>query len=125
MIHHIALTVNDFSDINNFYEDVLNLSKLYQFILSDELSQKIFSKEKGAEVYVMKKNDIQFEIFVSKQKEGKVFSHTCLTYENSEEILQKAKTNGYKVVVKPNHGKKDTYFIWDRSGNLFEIKEDE
>jgi len=50
-----------------------------------------------------------------------VFSHICLAYPDPENIYRKAVDRGYKTFVKKNPVK-NTFFIWDQSGNLFELK---
>ncbi|MBN2262074.1 MAG: VOC family protein [Prolixibacteraceae bacterium] len=122
MIHHIALTVNESAEVKNFYENVLLFNVHHQFKLTSDLSNNIFGLPTETEVAVMRHHDMEFELFLSAQHETKAFSHVCLTYWKSERIYNKAKRAGYKTVVKPRN-EHDTYFIWDRSGNLFEIKE--
>jgi len=70
----------------------------------------------------MNYQDVQFEIFISLRKEKKVFSHVCLAYWKAELTYNNAKKLGYKAIIK-NNPDNDTYFIWDKSGNMFEIKE--
>lgn len=70
----------------------------------------------------MNKSSFIFEIFISASKEKKVFSHVCFAYRNAEITYKKAIELGYKTFIKKNPNSK-TYFIWDRSGNMFEIKE--
>lgn len=122
MIQHIALTVNDSEEIKNFYEEVLLFNIQHKFSIDREITKQIFNIEKLTDVYVMNRHDIQFEIFINSIKEKKVFSHICLGYRQTEIIYNKADKLGYKTLVKKNPIN-NTYFIWDKSGNMFEIKE--
>ena len=122
MLQHIALTVNDPEEIENFYEKVLHFSTMYKFSVNGEITRQIFNAVKKADVYVMKYNNVDFEIFISPEKEKKVFSHICLSYQKAETTYNNAMKRGYKVLIK-NGENHTTYFIRDKSGNIFEIKE--
>jgi len=122
MLHHIALTVNDFEEIENFYEDVLLLTIHHQFSVSEEISRGLFNIMASADVYMMERQDVRFEIFISEKREKRAFSHVCLVYREAKQVYKKAVEIGYQVRVKQNP-KGETYFIRDKSGNMFEIKE--
>ena len=122
MLRHIALTVNDPEEIDNFYKEVLLFSTKHSFSLSREVTRQIFNTEGPVNVYLMGNNDTELEIFISSQRERKVFSHICLTYRNAEIIYNNAVQSGYNCIVKNSQGS-HTYFIRDKSGNMFEIKE--
>ena len=123
MLHHLALTVTDPEDIRNFYEEVLLFSLRYRFSMDaiDVLSH-LFHTERKTEVYVMKHQNLQLEVFIDPVKEEKRFSHVCLEYWKAGLIFDRAVESGYRTWIKrnPEHL---TYFIWDKSENLFEIKE--
>jgi catechol 2,3-dioxygenase-like lactoylglutathione lyase family enzyme len=121
MLRHIALTVNDAAEIKNFYEDVLLFGLKQKNTIDGEVISQIFDVKGATDIYIMEQHDVQFEIFISPQKERKVFSHVCLVYRNAEVIYNNGLKQGYKVIIKKNPGS-DTYFIWDKSGNMFEIK---
>ncbi len=122
MLHHIALTLNDSKEIEKFYEEVLLFNMHRKFSVNGEVTRPIFNVEGITDVYIMNHEDLQFEIFISLKKEKKVFSHVCLTYRNSETIYNNAKKSGYIALIKKGKGH-STYFIWDKSRNMFEIKD--
>lgn len=122
MIHHIALTVNQTDDIINFYKKILAFNLHHRFELDAALSKTIFDIEKDAEIFVMRLRDMELELFISDNKEQNAYSHVCIKYCKSELIYKKAQKAGYRTFIKPRDGH-DAYFIWDKSGNLFEIKE--
>jgi hypothetical protein len=105
----------------NFYEGVLPFTKKQKNLIDRKVIKNIFNVEATTEVYIMEHHDVQFEIFISPVKEKKVFSHVCLAFQNAEAVYNNALKLGYKVIVKSNPGS-NTYFIWDKSGNMFEIK---
>lgn len=122
-LNHVALSVNDSEEIENFYEDILEFSLKRKFLMDAGISLKFFGKEKKIDVYLMEKNKVWFEIFLFPEKSRKTFSHLCLEYPNSSIIYYNARKLGYKTKIKINPGRSDTYFIWDKSGNMFELKE--
>lgn len=100
MLSHIALTINDSEEIENFYEEVLLFSILQKFSVNEEISQKIFQSEGISDVYMMEHQSLRLEIFISPKKEKKVFSHICLAYWKAAIIYEKAVASGYKAVIK-------------------------
>jgi hypothetical protein len=122
MLQHVAFTVNDSEEIENFYGDVLQFTIKHKFSVNSEISQQVFNVPSETDVYVMEHNGMQFEIFISPRKEKKVFSHICLAYRKAEITYNNALKSGYKAIIKSNPDY-NTYFIWDKSYNMFEIKE--
>lgn len=122
MLLHIGLTINDSDDIRNFYEEILLFKTHHTFIINELTCKTIFDLSGPAEVFVMDHHDVQLEIFICENKEKKVFSHVCLEYWKARLIYERAKELGYKAIIKSNPFH-DTWFIWDKSGNMFEIKE--
>ncbi len=121
MLQHIALTVNESKEIKNFYEDVLLFKLKHTFSVNEKLSEKLFNVPKKTDVYVMRYHKAEIEIFITQQKETKVFSHVCIAYREAEILYDSAVKKGYKTFLKKG-AMQDTYFIWDKSKNMFEIK---
>ncbi|MBN2699348.1 MAG: VOC family protein [Bacteroidales bacterium] len=121
MLQHIALTVNDSGEIRNFYEDVLGFRLVRKFSLERETIRNIFHEEDETDVYLMGHDGIELELFLSPLREKKVFSHVCLLCSDAEMTARKASGRGYELFTRENRGKQ-TYFIWDKSRNMFEIK---
>jgi extradiol dioxygenase family protein len=122
MLQHIALTINDSKEIERFYQDILQCTIKHKFTINEEITLQVFNFRESADVCLMVYEDIDFEIFIASQREKKVFSHISLAYRNAEQINNKAVQSGYKSLIRSNAGS-HTYFIWDKSGNMFEIKE--
>ena len=121
MLRHIGLTVTDSEEIENFYEEVLFFRMKNKFTMNSNASQQIFNVNGLTDVYLMVFKNVEFEIFISHRKEKKVFSHVCLAYQKPEITYKNALKSGYKALIK-NGADHDTWFIWDKSGNMFEIK---
>ena len=122
-LNHVAISVNDSEEIENFYEDILEFSLKRKFLMDAGISLKYFGKEKEIDVYFMEKDDVGLEIFLYPEKGRKSFLHLCLEYHNSNTVFDNARKMGYKTEIKINPGRSDTYFVWDKSGNMFELKE--
>ncbi len=121
MLHHICLSINKLEEVENFYKNVLLFTVKYTSTIDQETILKIFNKPVAVNVYMMENQDTLFEIFINPTQERKIFSHVCLAYEQHEAIYNNAVEQGYKTVIKENPDY-NTYFIWDNSGNIFEIK---
>jgi extradiol dioxygenase family protein len=122
MLLHVAITIHSPKEIENFYKKILLFNVQKKFSINKETSQKIFNTEEVVDVYLMGHQSVQFEIFISHKKEQKLFSHVCLAYRQTNTIYEKAIKAGYKTLIKENK-ENNTYFIWDKGGNMFEIKE--
>ncbi|MBN1158940.1 MAG: VOC family protein [Bacteroidales bacterium] len=120
-LQHLGLTVNDPEEIKNFYEEILLFSMKHQFTLDAKITGKIFGMTKNIDVCLMEYQNTRFEIFTDPIPERKTFTHICLAYPEHEAIYSKAIKKGYKGTIKENPGH-NTCFIWDNSGNMFEIK---
>ncbi len=120
-IHHIALSITDSAEIENFYQQILSFTLKHQFSLFPSVALEVFNTEKTVDVYVMEKQDVQLEIFINPEKERKLFSHICLMDREAELIYRNATQQNYRSSIRENQGH-STYFIRDRSDNMFELK---
>ncbi|MBN1144406.1 MAG: VOC family protein [Bacteroidales bacterium] len=123
MIQHVGLTINDSAEIGNFYEEILQFAVHHRFFMNEEINRMIFGSEGSIDVLLMEKEGSQLELFVSKNQEKKRYTHICLAVSDAGCMFDKAQEKGYRALAKPNKEGRYTYFIWDRSGNMFEIKE--
>lgn len=122
-LNHAALSINDSEEIENFYEDVLGFRLQRKFLMDAGITSKFFGVNKNIEVYFLEKSSIGLEIFLYPEKRNKIFPHLCLEYFGCKVIYAKAQQMGYKTEEKINPGRNNTLFIWDKSGNMFELKE--
>jgi len=122
MLKHIALTINDSEEIERFYIEILQFAIKNKFTVNEKITRQVFNLNGCADVYLMVYEDIVFEVFISSKRERKVFSHIALAYPDAEIIYNKAIQSGYKGLVRSNSDN-CTFFIRDKSANMFEIKE--
>ena len=92
-------------------------------VVRKNIVETIFGIAKDVELYYMKNDSIELELFVYPETFPSTFNHICLEYPEAQSIFLKAKENGYYHYhyVREKKGN-DTYFIKDTLGNMFEIK---
>ncbi|MGM0375739.1 MAG: VOC family protein [Bacteroidota bacterium] len=121
MIQHIGLTINDVTEIHNFYKTVLGCEKIKQFTMDASIAGKIFGFDESPEVYFMQRQEIQVELFLSHQRIKPAWNHICISLPDAENICQAAKEAGFRTITHEGRNG-STRFVWDKMGNLFEIK---
>lgn len=125
MLHHVGLSIIEPAEIREFYEAVLHFRRLKQFTLdSEEVLHSIFDTDRQTEVCMMEHQHLKLELFIDPEGERGRFTHLCLEYDNPDEVSDHAHQLGYKRWIK-NGPNRVTHFIWDKSGNMFEIKRKE
>ncbi|MBC8526637.1 MAG: VOC family protein [Candidatus Cloacimonetes bacterium] len=122
MLKHIGLSIFNYSEIKNFYQDLLGFKIEFDMQISAELSKKVFGIEKETSVYMLSKNDLTLELFLTKHTNVNTYQHLCISVEYRETLIQKARKKGYNCIV-IKRDKSDLVFIRDKSNNIFEIKE--
>ena len=120
-LEHIAITINHSDEIINFYERILGMEQERNFVLDKTLSTKIFGVNENLPVYLMKREDFVLEIFIYKQKLQSV-NHLCISVENRENLIKEVQEKGYETIIIERE-QPDLVFIKDKSGNIFEIKQ--
>ena len=120
-LEHIAISVSDKSEIKEFYYNILEMNEVRSFILNKALARQIFNIAEEVSVFLMQKDELLFEIFVTKKQYKQGFRHICISIKNREELIKKAEQKAYKCIrIKREFS--DLVFIKDKSGNIFEIK---
>ena len=119
---HIALSVSDHKEIEKFYTNVLGMKQIKNFVLRKDLASNIFGINEEIIVFLLQKDRVVFEIFITTVYKKQAFDHVCISIKNREEIINKALQKAYKV-VRIKREIFDLIFIKDKSGNIFELKE--
>jgi len=122
IFNHVAITINDLLEIENFYVNILGLEIKKKFILSKKISGQIFNIEKETEVIVVAKKDFVVELFIADKNDYRNFQHVCITVSNRKKVIQKAQKSNYPFTI-IKRDTSDAVFIKDKSNNLFEIKQ--
>lgn len=121
-LRHIALEIYG-NDLKAFYQDILHGEIIDERILKEETAKAIFGITASIKIYMLRCNELEleFELFVYHDSFNQRFSHICLETERATEIFQKTAREEYFVKIWGNP-KSPTYFIKDRNGNMFELK---
>ncbi|HPE87288.1 MAG: VOC family protein [Bacteroidia bacterium] len=123
-LNHIALNINHVDDILNFYQNMLGMQLQYQFTLSASLSRAFFGFDQELPVYFYQKDHVAFELFVTSKKINNGIAHACLEIPDRESFIAQCQDMGYPVNCVERDSKPNLVFVWDKSGNCFEIKEE-
>ncbi len=121
-LEHVALTISDATEVEYFYQNILGLSKIRDFILNKDLARKIFGIDKETTVFLLQKNELLLELFLMPEQYSRDFKHICISIKNREELVEKAAQNAYQY-IRIKRERPDLIFIKDKSGNIFEIIE--
>ena len=120
-LEHIAISINSLNEITDFYQNILGMQQVRNFILNKNLAYDIFGFNIDVPVYLLNKGNLYLEIFIIKEKNQKGFNHICFSVQNREQLFKYANENAYRCILikrDPN----DIMFINDKAGNVFEIK---
>ncbi len=121
-LEHIGLVVNNCSEIKEFYQNILGMNEVRNFCLNNKLSWEIFDINYSSRVYLLEKDNLFLEIFIAPELINQCFRHICISVENRDLIINKAKHYNYKIICKKRE-KSDLVFLKDKAWNIFEIKE--
>ena len=122
MLNHIGISISDPSEINTFYQEILEMKLVKQFAINSDLSKQIFQINKETNVFLMQKDNLILEIFINENLVLKQYNHICVNVYSSSNMIKKAKENNYACTIIPRKNY-DLVFIEDKIGNVFEIKE--
>ena len=120
-LEHIAITVSEPADIKDFYLDILGMKEVKKFVLNKVLANKIFGINNETLVFLLQKEDIFLEVFVTPEQKKQSFEHICFAVNNREELVENCLRQNYEC-IRIERDLFDLVFIKDRSGNIFEIK---
>lgn len=120
-LEHIALSISDYKEIEKFYMNILGMKQIKNFVLRKDLAANIFEINEEVYVFLLQKDRVVFEIFITAGYRKKTFDHICISIKNREKFITKVLLNGYKVIrIEREHF--DLIFIKDKDENIFEIK---
>lgn len=121
-LEHIAIAVKNAAEIEAFYKGLLGMEEVRNFILKEDLAQKIFGIQKETAVVLLQKESLFLEVFLSSEPMKKSFNHICIAVADREKLMKAAAQLNYEVIrIKRDYS--DLIFIKDLRGNPFEIKE--
>ncbi len=121
MLNHVGLTINDASEIKDFYQDIFGMEIVKQFTINEDLSKQIFEIDRETDVYLMQKDDLIFELFINENPDFRSNYHICINVHSRSNLIKRAKNYNYTCMIIPRENF-DLVFIKDKSGNIFEVK---
>lgn len=121
-LEHVALTITDYNEIKQFYQEILEMNETRSFVLDKVLARNIFGIEEETKVFLLQKDELLLEIFLNTEQHHQGFNHICISTSNREEIVKKATQYSYKC-LRLKRENSDMIFVTDNSGNIFEIKQ--
>lgn len=121
-LEHVAITITDFNEIEQFYHEILGMNEIKSFVLDKVLARDIFDIEEETKVFLFQKNTLLLELFLMQERCAHGFNHLCISTNNREEIVKKATQHSYRC-LRLKREKSDMIFISDNSGNVFEVKQ--
>ena len=120
MLKHIALSITE-RDLNDFYIDILGGRLIGNSILRQKDASQIFDINKQVDVYYLELDNIELELFINPVLSDTSFNHTCLEIDSADKIFMHAFDKNYWTHLR-NSSERETYFIKDKNGNMFELK---
>lgn len=121
-LEHCALSITVPEDIHHFYQDILGMEKVKDFILNRSLANDIFGIDRDTPISLLKNDQVVFEIFITDIIPKKNFNHICLALDDRKSVFETAQQKGYSGIYKQRESS-ELFFLKDKSGNVFELKE--
>ena len=124
-IEHIAVGSNSEEKADEFFINLLELKKLRDFAVPDDLMEEFFGVRKEQRIVRYGNNEVSIEVFITDDKNQALdrFTHTCLIIEDRIKLIERAKKLNFEVIQVPRKDSDGFYlFLKDFYGNLFEIK---
>ena len=124
-LEHIAVASNSETDADRFFIDLLGMKKTRSLSISADLTKQFFGINKEQKIIRYSSQNLEMEVFITNDtsKARDIFTHSCLSTENWENLINKASSMGFTVIKIPRKESNMYYlFIKDSFGNIYEIK---
>ena len=123
VLDHIGIVNKSEEEALRFYHDILGLEKIKDSVSTADLSKQLFSIPRDIKMVVFGKGGVKIEVFILPEftHPSPNIPHLGIQIENLEQLLERAKGAGAKVIT-GKRGDKTVYFIEDFSGNMIEVK---
>ena len=93
-IEHIAVSSNSEEKADIFFINLLELKKVRDFVVPEDLMEKFFNVKKDQRVLRYENEDLRVEAFITDYKNQALdkFTHTCLIVEDRIRLIEREKT---------------------------------
>lgn len=122
VLHHVGLQCSNKSEAEIFFAKILEMPKVKDFTLSEDLSDALFGIKRSIEIVVYDNGMTRIEVFIGETVRKSGYEHICIEVGSKKEFISRCKTHGVEPLI-INKGGKDLLFVKDFSDNLFEVKE--
>ncbi len=122
-LHHAAVIARSETNVDQFYEGILQLKKTKKTFLTHSLAKDLFDAELECPFILYANDTCAIEVFVIDQLSHKPAPcvHLCLEVEDRETFLKRCRSHGLKI-TRVTKGNSQICFVQDFDGNRFEIK---
>jgi catechol 2,3-dioxygenase-like lactoylglutathione lyase family enzyme len=121
IFQHVALQCTDKEKAEIFFNEILGLTLIKTYELSEKLSEDIFEIKKRVNIMVYGNEKTYFEVFLTEQQIYHSFEHICIEIKDKETFIERCIKNGINPIY-VKKGEKTLLFIRDFAHNLYEIK---
>ena len=124
---HMGMAISHVEDVQTFYTDLLGMNVQYEFQIPAAQMKDIFNVVYDVRVFMLKKHEIVLELFYAGETPvtaPPLFGHLCFFSNDRATLAGQARQLGYRVDVF-SRPQGDLIFIFDKSGNRFEVKQAE
>jgi hypothetical protein len=118
VLKHIGLEIIE-SDLEDFYRDLLNLEIVGHGLVEEEMAGRLFGIHQRVDVHYAKGDGYELELFIYQNTLPPNFRHICIETNRARKIYDLSLKKGYYSVIQKNKDR-ESYFIEDRNGNIFE-----
>lgn len=120
---HTGLAASSEEKADRFFIDILGLEKSEPKLIDKKLTHALFGINDKLLMIHYQSGTVDYEIFVYQEYKApeKQIAHSCIKVNDLENIVNKCRDAGLKVIEVPK-GSVVVTFISDYDSNLFEVK---
>ncbi len=120
---HAGICVRSKNEMEDFYQNILGFRQKYSFVIDVARAKALFDIEHEIEVFLLERKSVRIELFIADRMQKSAIQHLCFEMPFTNSWLAEVEQSGFLHHRFVNSHSKQTIFLKDKSGNLFEIKE--
>jgi hypothetical protein len=122
IVQHVALECFSVQSADTFFITVLGIPKVKSTLLPSELCSSIFRIDRSVQMETYDAGGVRFEVFITPEPVRSSFGHIGIAVEKKTDFVMRCQQQGLAPFFVEKNGKQ-LLFVWDFSGNLFEVVE--
>lgn len=119
-IQHIAVECTDTESADRFFTGVLGMPKVKHSVLSEDLSQAIFTLGRSVSFDLYDNGKTRVEVFITGERRSRTYAHIGIEVDDKNEFIDRCQRQGLDPFFVEKNGKQ-LLFVRDFSENLFEV----